>query len=178
MHDDGYVIIDGEAFRDAHSGFQEAIENGHQHGCTYWGAYVAIRENINNEKQLLLENAMKEKKNLIIPSTCLRTSQCLDVAEMLQNNGYAVHIVGVYGDKETIIKRGRKRASFSGKRYDPREFELALTRFAPMLRRCTGKWQMVCTTGDVPFLVTGQGSGPLVESEICTICGDIFKQYS
>jgi len=173
MSEDDYVTVDGDAFRDAHEGYQKAVEDGHQHGCVFWGAYVGIRETINEEKQVMLDKAMQERKNMIIPSTCLRRSQCIDVAKMLRSNGYAIHIAGVYGDKATIIARGRKRSAARGKRYEPREFEVALTRFAPMLRLCTAKWIMVRNTGDNQG-VTGQGDGPLSEQQIKEICEGVF----
>jgi len=181
MDTDGYVTVDGEAFRDAHSGYKKAIQKGRQNGCVWWGAYLGIRENINEEKQMLLESGMQERKNLLIPSTCLRRSQCVDVTETLKKAGYDIHIIGVFGDKDTIVERGRKRAKFQGKRYDPREFELALMMFAPMLRLCNGMWRMVCTTGqkDLNELqVFSGGKGPLVETDIEEICTNVFQIYA
>ena len=49
INTEGYVTIDGEAFRDAHQGYQKAIMEGHQNGCVWWGAYLGIRENINED---------------------------------------------------------------------------------------------------------------------------------
>jgi len=175
--EEGYVTIDGEHFRDSHTGFQHALLDGQQKGCVFWGAYVGIRENINKEKQLMLEKACQERKHLMIPSTCLRKDQCIDVIKMLQELGYAIHIVGVYGDKDTIVKRGMKRAMEQGKRYDPREFEIALAMFAPMLRLCTGVYRMVSTTetGDAWHRVTCEGAGPLEEADVKKICKQTFK---
>ncbi|CAE7945833.1 unnamed protein product [Symbiodinium sp. KB8] len=180
MDQEGYVTVDGEAFRDAHGGYKKAILKGRQHGCVWWGAYLGIRENINEEKQELLEAAMKDRKNLLIPSTCLRRSQCVDVTESLRGAGYDIHIIGVFGDKDTIVERGRKRAADQGKRYDPREFELALMMFAPMLRLCTGMWRMVCTTGQKDWndlQVSCGGEGPLLEDGIEQVCTDVFEIY-
>jgi len=177
MDVEGYVTIDGEVFRDAHHGYQKAIEEGQQHGCVWWYAYLGIRENINEEKQQLLERAKNDGKHLMIPSTCLRRSQCVDVAEDLVKAGYEIHIVGVYGDKATIVERGRKRASTQGKRYDPREFEFALQMFAPMLRLCTGTWRMVCTTDSIGAQKHTEGEAPLSEADVERICKDVFSMY-
>ena len=177
MDVEGYVTIDGEVFRDAHQGYQKAITEGHQHGCVWWNAYLGIRENINEEKQLLLERARNDGKHLMIPSTCLRRSQCVDVAEDLVKAGYQIHIVGVFGNKATIVERGRKRAMNQGKRYDPREFELALQMFAPMLRLCTGTWRMVCTTDSPLSQKHIEGEAPLEEADIEKICKDVFSMY-
>eukprot|EP00438_Fugacium_kawagutii_P024095 Skav214960 [mRNA] locus=scaffold264:88549:89448:- [translate_table: standard] len=177
MDIEGYVTIDGEVFRDAHRGYQKAIAEGQQHGCVWWNAYLGIRENINEEKQLLLERAKNDGKHLMIPSTCLRRSQCVDVAEDLVEAGYQIHIVGVYGDKATIVERGRKRAMFQGKRYDPREFELALQMFAPMLRLCTGTWRMVCTTDSTSAEKHLLGEAPLEEADVERICKGVFSMY-
>ena len=177
MEDRGYVTVDGEAFRDAHHGYKAAIEEGHQHGCVWWGAYLGIRENINDEKQQLLEEAMRDGKNLLIPSTCLRREQCVDVTKDLRRAGYTIHVVGVFGEKETIMGRGRKRAANQGKRYDPREFELALMMFAPMLRLCTGMWRMVCTTEPVDTQQDFGGEGPLTEKQVREICEKVFSMY-
>ena len=36
MESEGYVTVDGEAFRDAHGGYKKAILKGRQHGCVWW----------------------------------------------------------------------------------------------------------------------------------------------
>ena len=113
----------------------------------------------------------------MIPSTCLRRAQCVDVAEDLMHAGYEIHIVGVFGNKATIVERGRKRAMNAGKRYDPREFELALQMFAPMIRLCTGTWRMVCTTDDASSQKDIHGEAPLEEADIERICKDVFSMY-
>lgn len=178
--DQGYALVDGEPFRDSHRGYQAALTEGKQQGCVWWGAYVGIRENVNKEKQAMLEDAVEAKKNLVIPSTCLRSSQSVDVAEMLLGKGYLVHIVAVYGEKEEIVKRGRRRAMEKGKRYDPREFELALQAFAPMLKLCNGQYRMVCTTiaGAEPCVATDEGQGPISDEEIQRICDKVYAVYS
>lgn len=175
MQSDKYVTIDGEYFRDCHHGYQYALTAGQQRGCVWWGAYVGIRENINHEKQKLLQLAVQDRKHLMIPSTCLRKSQCVDVVQMLRANGYEIHVVGVYGDKDEIVQRGRSRAMQKGKRYDPREYEIALTRFAPMLRLCTGLFRMVCTTGGSPFTTIDEGHAPITEDKIESVCKKVFS---
>lgn len=178
MSQAGYVLVDGETFRDSHAGYQEALASGQQHGCVWWSAYIEIRENINLEKQRLLDEAKRQRKNLMIPSTCLRKSQCIDVVKDLVDHGYVIHIVGVYGNMQTIIQRGTKRALQKGKRYDPREFQTTLTMVAPMLRQCTGKWRMVCTTdGSGPFSITAEGESPPKEEQIKEVCGILSNQF-
>lgn len=177
ISDEGYVTVDGEPFRDSHRGYQEALQEGKQKGCVWWGAYVGIRENVNDEKQDMLALAADERKHLVIPSTCLRRSQCVDVAEMLLERGYKVHIVGIYGNREEIVRRGQKRSVHKGKRYDPREFGMALRQFAPMLRLCTGEWKMMCSTNEDWKIPTDEGTGPLAEEEIERICRKIADAY-
>merc|ERR1712039_872886 len=115
-------------------------------------------------------------KNLVIPSTCLRKSQCVDVAQMLLEAGYLVHIVGIHGEKEEIIRRGQKRAKEKGKRYDPREFFLALQQFGPMLELCNGRYRMVSTTPSTGerWEITGEGRGPLTSEQLQKVCSDVF----
>jgi len=93
---------------------------------------------------------------------------------MLLENGYLVHIVGVHGDKEEIMSRGSKRAMEKGKRYDPREFSLALRQFGPMLERCNGRFRMVCTTSKTaPWEITDEGEGPLTAERIQEACSKV-----
>jgi len=176
VEDGDYVVVDGEAFRDSHQGYQEALTYGKQRGCVWWGAYVGIRENVNGEKQRMLADSVEMSKNLVIPSTCLRKSQCVDVAQMLLSRGYLVHVVGIYGDKTEIVARGRKRAMDKGKRYDPREFSLALNQFAPMLRLCNGRYFMVCSTRREFTTPTRQGRAPLQEEDIQQICREVLME--
>lgn len=169
--EEGYVTVDGEPFRDNHMGYQEALHEGKQRGCVWWGAYVNIRENVNKEKQRMLQAAVEESKHMVIPSTCLRQSQCVEVARMLLDNGYLIHIVGMYGSKEEIVARGQKRAKERGKRYDAREFGLALKQFRPMLELCNGTYRMICTTSRPgEFDTTDEGVGPLTSEQIQQIC--------
>jgi len=174
---DDFVMVDGEFFRDTHQGYQGALSEGNQHGCVWWGAYIGIRENVNLEKQAMLEDSIKAHQNLVIPSTCLRQSQCTDVVRKQLENGYKVHIVGIYGDKEVIVGRGRKRAMEKGKRYDPREFGLALKQFAPMLRLCNGSYFMVCTTSKNSSTPTDKGKAPLSETHIKDACMKVLDVY-
>mmetsp|Transcript_92003 Transcript_92003/g.269150 ORF Transcript_92003/g.269150 Transcript_92003/m.269150 type:complete len:810 (-) Transcript_92003:91-2520(-) len=177
VEDNDYVLVDGEAFRDSHLGYQEALVAGKQRGCVWWGAYVGIRENVNKEKQRMLAESVEASKNLIIPSTCLRQSQCVDVVKILLSRGYLVHIVGMYGDKEEIVSRGRKRAMDRGKRYDPREFNLALQQFAPMLRLCNGRYFMVCSTRKEDSMSPRhQGDAPLQEEEVQRLCHEVLME--
>jgi len=176
VEDGNFVMVDGEAFRDSHRGYQEALMEGKQRGCVWWGAYVGIRENVNKEKQGMLRAAVDASKNLVIPSTCLRKSQCVDVANMLCGRGYLVHIVGMYGQREEIVTRGRRRAMEKGKRYDPREFGIALRQFAPMLRLCNGRYFMVCTTGEDTFAPKCSGSAPLSEEDVQHICREVLLE--
>jgi len=177
INSDDFVMVDGEFFRDSHQGYQAALSEGNQHGCVWWGAYVGIRESVNLEKQAMLQDSIKAHQNLVIPSTCLRQSQCTDVVQKQLEHGYKVHIVGIYGDKEVIVGRGRKRAMEKGKRYDPREFGLALKQFAPMLRLCNGRYFMVCTTSEDSSTPTDQGAAPLSESGIKDACMKVLDVY-
>jgi hypothetical protein len=172
-----FVMVDGEFFRDNHQGYQAALVEGEQHGCVWWGAYVGIRENVNLEKQAMLQDSIKAHQNLVIPSTCLRQSQCVDVVRKQLENGYKVHIVGIYGDKDVIVGRGRKRAKEKGKRYDPREFGFALKQFAPMLRLCNGRYFMVCTTSKDSSTPTDHGEAPLSEADIKDACVKVLDVY-
>jgi chloramphenicol 3-O-phosphotransferase len=176
--EEGFVEVDGEYFRDSHGGYQDALRKGAQLGCVWWGAYTGIRENVNIEKQEMLQRAADQRKHLVIPSTCLRKSQCVDVAEMLLERGYTLHIVGIYGEKEEITRRGRNRAMKKGKRYNPNEFGLALRMFGPMLRRCNGRYRTICSTAKDPFAPVTSGEGPLAEEDSRRICAKIFESYA
>eukprot|EP00419_Tripos_fusus_P057585 CAMPEP_0172904440 /NCGR_PEP_ID=MMETSP1075-20121228/172631_1 /TAXON_ID=2916 /ORGANISM="Ceratium fusus, Strain PA161109" /LENGTH=367 /DNA_ID=CAMNT_0013761469 /DNA_START=63 /DNA_END=1166 /DNA_ORIENTATION=- len=172
-----FVMVDGEFFRDSHNGYQDALSEGKQHGCVWWGAYLGIRENVNREKQAMLRDSIRAHQNLVIPSTCLRKSQCIDVVKKQLKHGYKVHVVGIYGDRDVIVDRGRKRAMDKGKRYDPREFGLALKQFAPMLRLCNGRFFMVCTTSVDCSTPTDQGAAPLSETDIKDACMKVLNIY-
>jgi len=177
IEENDYVLVDGEPFRDAHSGYQSALQEGNQLGCIWWGAYVGIRENVNIEKQDMLSAASEASKHLVIPSTCLRRSQCVDVAEMLLEKGYTVHIVAIHGDRAEINKRGSKRAALKGKRFDPREFGQALVQIRPMLELCNGSWMLFWNTGENPHVPTHKGKGPLSKEEIKDICTEFLTPH-
>mmetsp|Transcript_99316 Transcript_99316/g.252249 ORF Transcript_99316/g.252249 Transcript_99316/m.252249 type:complete len:467 (-) Transcript_99316:390-1790(-) len=176
VDEEGFVTVDGEPFRDCHQGYQDALSQGSQKGCVWWGAYVGIREKVNKEKQRMLNESVALRKHLVIPSTCLRKSQCVDVAQMLLDNNYVVHIVGVHGKMETIVARGQQRAREKGKRYDSREFTTALRQFGPMLELCNGRYRVVNTTPDTGkrFEVTDEGEGPLTAERIKEVCEKVM----
>mmetsp|Transcript_13335 Transcript_13335/g.31238 ORF Transcript_13335/g.31238 Transcript_13335/m.31238 type:complete len:873 (-) Transcript_13335:215-2833(-) len=176
LEDDGYVIVDGEAFRHSHGGFQHALHEGQQRGCVFWGAYVGIRENVNDEKQKMLMAAVDGKKHLMIPSTALRLSQCVETVQMLQDVGYQINVVCLYGEKNMITSRGRRRALKTGKRYNPNEFELALGSFAPLLRLCDG-WYKLYESREGEVVSTANGSGPLDEGTVHALCDKIAEAY-
>lgn len=173
IHDDGFAEVDGDHFRMAHQGYQAALRSGKQRGCVWWQAYVGIRENVNEEKQKMLVAAMESSKHLVIPSTCLHQSQCIDLVHILLQKNYIIHIAGAYGSKQEIIKRGRRRALEKGKRYEPREFEVSVKMFGPMLKLCTGRYRMVCTTKGYPHIVSHEGEAPLSNADIKIMSSEI-----
>jgi len=72
-----------------------------------------VKPHIREAKAHLLERAVKERRNVLIP-----TGQHAPMyVEMMGLAGYKVHIIGVFADCDTILTRGVKRGHETGREY-------------------------------------------------------------
>lgn len=141
----GWVLIDGEIFREVHPGFVAAKDDSNTKGCVWWGAYAESKSMFNEEKDRLVAAAVGRRQNLVLPHTCLDLDKCLDLIRHLKRRGYVCHVHGIYGDKQELMTRGRKRALEQGKRYEPREFDCSMQAFKPMMNEANGSCAWVFT---------------------------------
>lgn len=141
LDEHGWVLIDGEMFREEHPGFVAARRDGNAKGCVWWGAYSQLKGMFNEEKDRLMATSIQRRQNLVIPHTCLDLESCLGVIRNLKAHGYVCHVLGVYGDRQELMARGRRRAMEQGKRYEPREYELSMQAMEPMMAEANGSCQ-------------------------------------
>jgi len=147
------VIVDGDAFRASHGGYQAVVRYGLTRHCTWRNAYPAIRKSLRKEKAALLRSAMRRRLNLVIPHTCQQLSDCWDTMEMLQGHGYVNHVVLVLGHPRAIRLRGLRRARATGKRYAPQEWQRSVDGGLGLVARATGLAELVWTTPRQRWLV-------------------------
>lgn len=145
LDQNGWVLIDGEKFREEHPGFGAAKRDGHAKGCVWWAAYSELKDVFNMEKDHLMNVSKKARKNLVIPHTCLHLASCLQSIRELKAHGYICHVVGIYGERSTLMQRGKRRALEQGKRYEPREFDQSMEALEPMMGESNGMRQLIVT---------------------------------
>merc|ERR1740129_991309 len=68
-----------------------------------------------------------------------------EIAE-LAYQGYTNHVLAVVAPLEDCERRGRRRESAKGKRYEPREFEHSVAALAPMIAACNGTYKVARPT--------------------------------
>lgn len=142
----GWVLVDGQFFHEQHPGFTAAKKDGKTRGCVWWGVYSKLKAMFDAQKERLIQAATRKRKNIIIPHQCLDAEMCLKSIRKLKSCGYTCHVVGVYGDRLTLMQRGRRRALEQGIRYEPREFDLSMQSMEPMMGEANGIRQLVVTT--------------------------------
>merc|ERR1712224_821987 len=89
------VFIDGDIFRRVHAEYQECIVTPDWKAC-----YPEVKRSVNFEKRALIARACAERKNLIIPQTCLNISKVLNLVERLSEAGYRNHVLAVSGPRQ------------------------------------------------------------------------------
>eukprot|EP00931_Biecheleriopsis_adriatica_P122659 TRINITY_DN97666_c0_g1_i1.p1 TRINITY_DN97666_c0_g1~~TRINITY_DN97666_c0_g1_i1.p1 ORF type:complete len:564 (-),score=110.53 TRINITY_DN97666_c0_g1_i1:67-1758(-) len=175
------VIIDGEFMRDAHGVYNSWVKTP-----DWRSAYPALKSIINKEKDAMATAASSERRNLVIPQTLLNLDKGLTEVVELTCQGYTNHVLAVVSPLEECRRRGQAREVTTGKRYEPREFDLSLVSLWPMITACNGRYELVRAleipgeTKRLAFdtLATGVcGSSPeceQVDSAAETLSGDNF----
>ena len=147
------VLLDGNAFRNWHGGYQAVIQEGHRLQCVWQEAYPAMRFRLQQQKTRLLHKAARQRLNIIIPHTCDYLSECAPLLYFLRRRGYVNHVIMVLGDRETIQQRGRIRAQATGKRYAPEEWDESVSNGFKMVALATGYAEFAWTTPRTKWLV-------------------------
>lgn len=132
------VVVDGEYMRDAHSLYNDWIQSP-----DWKSAYPALKSRINLEKDGLQLEAVQNRKNLIIPQTCLKLGKSLEDLEALARLGYTNHIFAVVAPLADCQRRGQNREVETGKRYQALEFEQSIEAVPPMIAAGNGKYEVV-----------------------------------
>lgn len=153
------VIVDGEFFRETHQAYQAWTQTE-----DWKAAYPAVKSHINQEKAVMLKEARKAKKHLIIPQTCLDLRSCLDEVQDLTEGGYINHVLVITAPREEVARRGAERAARDKKVYNPTEFDKAIAGIEPMLQKCNGRYQKLYVKEELQgngatFVVTDAGEG-------------------
>lgn len=168
----GWVLLEGELFREAHKGFMAARQDGQRKHCVWWDAYTSLRPFIDEEKKTLLKAVMEQRMHVVIPSTCLLLEDSLAQMEELKSEGYLCHVIGLCGDREEIARRGHERAVQEGKQYEPREYDAAMRALKPMMKACNGRFQVVSISAADAGSVLASGAGPqfdMLQQAVCKV---------
>jgi hypothetical protein len=105
-----YFLNDGDYLRRYHRGFQRSCQDTR---IGYIGGWCTVKPHIRDAKALLLEQAVNDRQNVLIPTG----QHAPQYVKMMTEAGYKVHIIGVYADCETIMKRGVIRGHETGREY-------------------------------------------------------------
>jgi len=107
---DHFFLHDGDHLRRYHGGFQRSCNNV---GVGYIGGWQTVKPHIRAAKAVLLQRAVGERRNVLIP-----TGQHAPMyVEKVRAAGYKTHIIGVFADCDTIMTRGVRRGHETGREY-------------------------------------------------------------
>ncbi|CAJ1382999.1 unnamed protein product [Effrenium voratum] len=132
------VTIDGEFMRDAHGLWKEWVQTD-----DWRSAYPALKAVINKEKDGMCLEAVRRRKNLIIPQTALKLPKAMSEMEDMMKSGYTVHVLAVVAPLAECQRRGRKREQQTGKRYQPSEFQKSIDAIPALVAISNGKYAIV-----------------------------------
>jgi len=158
------VVVDGEYMRDAHGVWQAWV------GTDDWrSAYPALKSFINKEKDDMCAEAVRCRKNLVIPQTALKLPKALAEMEDIKNCGYTNHVLAVVAPLAECERRGQKRELTTGKRYQPDEFNQSISAIPPLIAASNGRFRIVRaherpgTTHRMDFDTLCEGTGGAAE---------------
>merc|ERR1719464_2167690 len=124
--------------RNAHSMWRRWVQTP-----SWRSADAALKSVLNKEKDRLCTAAALERKNLLIGRRLLDLQKGLTEMAELAYQGYTNHVLAVVAPLEDCERRGRRRESSKGKRYESREFEQSIASIAPMIAACNGTYKVV-----------------------------------
>lgn len=142
------VLLDGDVLRKAHPGYMNLVNFGLDHSCIFKTAWPRVFKIIKAAKAKLLRLATDPncQRNLLAPETCTKVHRCKRDIDRLQEQGYSVDVLAVFGPKEAIVKRGKSRGDSSGKAYSAKKFSHALAAFTPTMEAANGECILVDNT--------------------------------
>mmetsp|Transcript_122844 Transcript_122844/g.342328 ORF Transcript_122844/g.342328 Transcript_122844/m.342328 type:complete len:413 (-) Transcript_122844:138-1376(-) len=155
------VLLDGDILREHHRGYQDLLAWGQDQKCIVKEAWKLLRPRLREVKLRLMERATAAycRRNLVLPSTCVKWEACAQNVATLKQKGYNVSVIGVYGPREAVIKRGLSLADRSGEAYSVKTFTHSLVAFIPIMALGNGRCELVNNTAALP-LVSASASCP------------------
>lgn len=139
------VLMDGDAFRGAHNGYQAAVWDGFFHEkppCIWRSAWETVKPFRGKWRDELWNTAVEQRRNLIVVEVCTKVATCVMKMDYLKSRGYVNNVIGVAIKESISERRGRARASITGKRFGP-TFALSMNAMAPVIQSANGWYRIV-----------------------------------
>ena len=108
-----YVEIDGDEFRDKHKGWMDVLESNPTQG--YKDALSILLPYTRSLKKKVLEYAMSNRKNILLPSTGSNFEKLLKEVEAVRARGYRVDVIGLVVSYHETRARALNRAHVNGR---------------------------------------------------------------
>lgn len=156
------VMVDGEFMRDSSSVWKEWTKTPH-----WRSAYPAFKSTINEEKDIMCAEAVRQRKHLVIPHTAVNVHKALREMSKLSTGGYINHVLAVLAPLEDCERRGRVRERSTGKRYEPAEYSLSVDAIWPLIASCNGRFAIV-RVWETPGVSCGLDCETLLEGTACS----------
>eukprot|EP00928_Gymnodinium_smaydae_P082245 TRINITY_DN6562_c0_g1_i1.p1 TRINITY_DN6562_c0_g1~~TRINITY_DN6562_c0_g1_i1.p1 ORF type:complete len:926 (-),score=137.59 TRINITY_DN6562_c0_g1_i1:79-2856(-) len=139
------VVLDGDAFRDSHRGYQATVWNGfnmQETPCIWKAAWEIVKPHRFGWRQELWDAALKNRQNLIIVDVCTGLQSCIDKMNDLKELGYTNNVMAVTIKESISVARGTERASVVGKRFGP-TFRLSMLALPGIIEAANGWYKVL-----------------------------------
>ena len=125
------VVVDGAEFREVHAGWKAVAVHGLENGLLHadaWKLFKAVGTESGGKgisgqlKQELLQAAMRDRNNLIIPDCANDLPKLQKTMRQLIDAGYEQHAVCLWAPLSETEKRGQPRSVTEGKLWSGKDY--------------------------------------------------------
>eukprot|EP01065_Artemidia_motanka_P035725 TRINITY_DN4361_c0_g2_i1.p1 TRINITY_DN4361_c0_g2~~TRINITY_DN4361_c0_g2_i1.p1 ORF type:complete len:473 (+),score=35.21 TRINITY_DN4361_c0_g2_i1:121-1539(+) len=143
-----YVEVDGDEFREKHRGWMDVLKGDRTTG--YKDALNVLLKYTRKLKKRVLEEAVKGRKNLLIPSTASNFDKLTAEVETVRSKGYRVDVVGLVVSYREARARALNRAHENGRWNDgtPEKWEAAMRAIIHFMEPESSDWCIVFDNQD------------------------------
>lgn len=118
------VLIDGDAIRLAHRGFQKVAEHGCLNHIVHADAWPILKKSkvIDEQKHEICKMAIGKRQNVRIPDAAISMGRITEMLCLLEEAGYEMHAICLWAPMLDTQVRGRARSVEAGKVFSTRPY--------------------------------------------------------
>mmetsp|Transcript_56470 Transcript_56470/g.89483 ORF Transcript_56470/g.89483 Transcript_56470/m.89483 type:complete len:546 (+) Transcript_56470:75-1712(+) len=144
------VLIDGDAIRLAHRGFQKIVEHGCSNHIVHADAWPILKKSkvIDEQKHEICKMAIGNRQNVRIPDAAISIGRITEMLCLFEEAGYEMHAICLWAPMSDTQVRGRARSVETGKVFSTRPYRASCETSLQLGRL----WESKMSEGSVHYM--------------------------